>query len=177
MICALVLQGVLFSGCTVPDAFGRETPSSTQSIVDDSRQAGERLEAKDVGERTQALQRKVLARLDALLRDAEKPPMGDASPNANKATTPKKAPGRELNNSIAQVQNLKPEMHPPGAAKIDPKWGKSMSMSDVYKDVWGHLPEQARQEMDLYFREQFMPRYSELLRDYYSSLAESAGKK
>jgi hypothetical protein len=47
---------------------------------------------------------------------------------------------------------------------------------DVYKEVWGHLPEKMRQEMDLYFRDRFMPRYSELLRQYYSSLAERGGK-
>ncbi len=47
---------------------------------------------------------------------------------------------------------------------------------DVYKEVWGHLPEKMRQEMDLYFRDRFMPRYSELLRQYYSSLAERPGK-
>ena len=47
---------------------------------------------------------------------------------------------------------------------------------DVYKEVWGHLPEKMRQEMDLYFRDRFMPRYSELLRQYYSSLAERGVK-
>ena len=31
-------------------------------------------------------------------------------------------------------------------------------MTDVYKDVWGHLPEKMRQEMDSYFKERFMPR-------------------
>lgn len=45
-------------------------------------------------------------------------------------------------------------------------------LGELYKDVWGHLPERLRQEMDLYYREQFMPRYQELLRQYYSSLAE-----
>jgi tRNA 2-selenouridine synthase SelU len=33
-----------------------------------------------------------------------------------------------------------------------------------------------RQEMDLYYREQFMPRYSELLRRYYAALAEQKKK-
>jgi hypothetical protein len=47
---------------------------------------------------------------------------------------------------------------------------------DAYKDVWGQLPEKLRQEMDLYFREDFMPRYSDLLRQYYSSLAERERK-
>ena len=61
----------------------------------------------------------------------------------------------------------------PGAGKKegDPK-GMPDRMSDVYKDLWGHLPDRLRQEMDLYYREKFMPRYSELLRRYYAALAE-----
>jgi hypothetical protein len=49
-------------------------------------------------------------------------------------------------------------------------------LGELYKDVWGHLPDRMRQEMDLYYREQFMPRYSELLRRYYAALAEQKKK-
>lgn len=49
-------------------------------------------------------------------------------------------------------------------------------LADLYKDVWGTLPDRLRQEMDLYYREQFMPRYSELLRQYYAALAEQRKK-
>jgi hypothetical protein len=49
-------------------------------------------------------------------------------------------------------------------------------LAEVYKDTWGHLPETLRQEMDLYYREQFMPRYSDLLKQYYASLAERKGR-
>src|SRR5205085_6741697 len=44
--------------------------------------------------------------------------------------------------------------------------------ADVVKDIWGHLPETLRQEMDHYYRDQFMPRYRDLLQQYYSRLAE-----
>jgi hypothetical protein len=49
-------------------------------------------------------------------------------------------------------------------------------LADLYKDVWGQLPERMRQEMDLYYREQFMPRYTELLKRYYAALAEQKKK-
>jgi hypothetical protein len=55
--------------------------------------------------------------------------------------------------------------------KASPK-RKDEKLADLYKDVWGHLPDRLRQEMDLYYREKFMPRYSELLRQYYAALAE-----
>ena len=59
--------------------------------------------------------------------------------------------------------------------KASPK-RENDKLADLYKDVWGHLPERLRQEMDLYYREQFMPRYSELLRRYYAALAEQKKK-
>lgn len=75
---------------------------------------------------------------------------------------------------------------PMGGAKDKPdggdKFGKASpkrendKLAELYKDVWGHLPDRMRQEMDLYYREQFMPRYSELLRRYYASLAEQKKK-
>ena len=45
-------------------------------------------------------------------------------------------------------------------------------LADVVKDIWGHLPETLRQEMDHYYRDRFMPRYRDLLQEYYSRLAE-----
>ena len=58
----------------------------------------------------------------------------------------------------------------------DPKKTEN-AMTNVYKDIWGHLPEKMRQEMDSYFKERFMPRYNELLKQYYSSIAEQNKKK
>jgi hypothetical protein len=65
----------------------------------------------------------------------------------------------------------------PSPNKIDSKMsGLPPRIPDAYKNVWGQLPEKLRQEMDLYFREDFMPRYSDMLRRYYSSIAEQDGK-
>ena len=47
---------------------------------------------------------------------------------------------------------------------------------DVVKEVWGHLPDKLRQQVTQYYREQFMPKYSELLKQYYSSLANTPQK-
>jgi hypothetical protein len=45
-------------------------------------------------------------------------------------------------------------------------------MADVVKGIWGHLPESLRQEVDHYYRDRFMPRYRDLLQEYYGRLAE-----
>jgi len=53
----------------------------------------------------------------------------------------------------------------------------SSRMADLYKDIWGHLPETERQQMDAYSREQFMDRYKGLLKQYYSTLSEKGRGK
>jgi hypothetical protein len=50
-------------------------------------------------------------------------------------------------------------------------------LSEVYKDIWGHLPETMRAEMNAYSREQFMDRYSELIKRYYTTIAEKGRKR
>ncbi len=63
-----------------------------------------------------------------------------------------------------------------GATMPSQATGKPDKMSDVYRDVWGHLPESLRQEVDHYYRDRFMPKYQELLRQYYTKLAEADRK-
>ena len=47
---------------------------------------------------------------------------------------------------------------------------------DLSKDVWGHLPDKLRQQMSQYYKEDFTPKYAELLRLYYSSLSDKPKK-
>jgi hypothetical protein len=73
----------------------------------------------------------------------------------------------------------------PGGQIPDPSMGDPKNPArpalpfedDVVKDVWGHLPDKLRQQATQYYRQEFMPRYSELLKHYYSSLSEKGGKK
>ncbi len=60
--------------------------------------------------------------------------------------------------------------NPMGPAEARP----SLPINDeVVKEVWGHLPDKLRQQVTQYYREQFMPKYADLLKQYYSSLANS----
>ena len=50
--------------------------------------------------------------------------------------------------------------------------------ADLYKEVWGHLPESLRAEMNAYSNPQpFMPRYDDLIKKYYRTIAEQGRKK
>ena len=67
------------------------------------------------------------------------------------------------NPSNARGATMNPDKNSPPPARL----------ADMNRDVWGHLPPTLRQEVDHYYRDRFMPRYQELLQQYYSQLAES----
>jgi hypothetical protein len=56
--------------------------------------------------------------------------------------------------------------------------GPVNKLAEVYKpDDWGNLPQTMRAEMNTYSREQFMAKYNELIKQYYSTIAEKSRKK
>ncbi|MGL4555468.1 MAG: hypothetical protein ACRC33_30230 [Gemmataceae bacterium] len=65
----------------------------------------------------------------------------------------------------------------PGAGKGGPRNDK-MKPEDLAKEVWGHLPESLRAEMNAYSNPQpFMPKYDDLIKKYYKAIAEKGRKK
>ncbi len=42
---------------------------------------------------------------------------------------------------------------------------------------WGELPKRIRDELDVHARERFMPRYEDLLRQYYRTIAEQGTRR
>lgn len=65
----------------------------------------------------------------------------------------------------------------PGAGGGGPAGGPDIDV-EIYKDVWGHLPEALRAEMNAYSNPQpFLPRYDRLIREYYKTIAEQGRKK
>ncbi len=61
-----------------------------------------------------------------------------------------------------------------GVGNSSPK--EKNTIADLYPGVWGMLPASERNKMDVYSRERFMPRYEDLLRQYYRTIAEQ-GKR
>lgn len=88
-----------------------------------------------------------------------------------------------------QSQGAKPEGKPmpegqpmpmSGAEPGDKKSGADAPMlplaETIAKDFWGHLPEQPRQKMMQFFREQYLSKYKDLLPQYYSAISEKDKK-
>lgn len=79
-----------------------------------------------------------------------------------------------------QGQQPMPNTEEAGVANQGGGGGRSKEemnkIADLYKDVWGHLPETLRAEMNAYSREKFMAKYKDLIEKYYSNLAEKNRK-
>jgi hypothetical protein len=102
-------------------------------------------------------------------------PMGDPMANAGQGGTNPMPASPEPKNGLKEKDRQGSSATGAKFGQLSPK-RQSDRLADLYKDVWGTLPDRLRQEMDLYYREQFMPRYSELLRQYYAALAEQRMK-
>ncbi len=63
-----------------------------------------------------------------------------------------------------------------GAGGGDGKKEGKNTIADLFKDIWGHLPQTKRQEMDAYSKERFLPKYDEILRQYYRTISEQGRK-
>ena len=63
-------------------------------------------------------------------------------------------------------------MNPAGGTKSNSPPPSLPNEDPFTKQVWGHLPEKLRQQASQYYREQYMPKYQEMLKQYYSNLAE-----
>ncbi len=117
-----------------------------------------------------------------------KPQAGEGSrprrprPQASKPNKPESAPML----GDGQPQAAKPEGQPmpmpmgSGAEPGDKKSGAGTPMlplaETIAKDFWGHLPEQPRQKMMQFFREQYLSKYKDLLPQYYSAISEKDKK-
>src|SRR5262249_15281150 len=74
-------------------------------------------------------------------------------------------------------QGPKPQGQPQGGGNQGGGGGQATKLAEMYKDVWGHLPETMRAEMNAYSREQFMAKYNDLIKQYYSTVAEKSRRK
>lgn len=144
-------------------------------VANNMRQVEERLGKHDPGAGTQQKQRDVVTDLDKLIEQTKQQQQqqqagnNTAPQNMRRQQSRQPSARQQRQQEQQQEQSTRKNANQPGAG------GQSKGSSriaDLYKDIWGHLPETMRQEMDAYSREQFMAKYNDLLKQYYSTLAE-----
>ena len=81
--------------------------------------------------------------------------------------------GTGMKEPMMQPGGMKEPGANPGGGTKGTQIAPTLPNEDPFtKQVWGHLPEKLRQQASQYYREQYMPKYQEMLKQYYSNLAE-----
>ena len=83
---------------------------------------------------------------------------------------------RQASSQKSGQPNQKNSGQNPGAGGLGDKKNAGPN-ADLYKDIWGHLPETLRKEMDAYSRVEFMSKYNDLLQQYYKRISEKGRAK
>jgi hypothetical protein len=171
-----------------------------ERIAQDMQSAEKKLQANDPGRETRQVQDRILSNIDKLIELARNPPpppppspmdnnppMGGQPQDGLSRRERREQQRRQLEQQ-ARVGPQRPMPGGAGQSQTTPgerqattgqpgRDGMPDKLADVVKDIWGHLPETLRQEVDHYYRDQFMPRYRDLLQQYYSRLAERERKR
>lgn len=150
---------------------------------------GERMRAaetligrKDTSKRTQELQQQIVRDLDLLLEQTKKQCQGaqcqnpsassSSKPGSKNASSPKPGPAQEGDPGNQPAKDSTDRLGKPGENKTQ----EAVSMDELVKEAWGHLPEKVRRQMQNVGVEQFLPKYEKLIEAYYKRLAEEENR-
>jgi hypothetical protein len=170
----------------------QEAAKALAEAAREMRESQDRLAKKDAGEGTQDIQRDILKRLDTLIKQQQQQDQQQqqqsqsSSANSRQQQNSRDRGGQQSSGRQRQTvqQRGNGQGNQPRATQADnsgrggPDTKERMSkIADLYKGVWGSLPETLRPEMDQYSRERFMPKYDDLLKQYYARVAEKGRRK
>jgi hypothetical protein len=151
----------------------------TNRVSKNMSQVEGRLHKRDPGEKTQQTQLDIVRDLDQLIeqtkrqqqqQQSQSSSLSSPSQGSNQSRGQQSQPGSQ-GGSFPQPRQAGIPSGNTGREGKNRQEGAN-KIADLYKDVWGHLPESLRQEMNQYAREQFMAKYNDLLKQYYATIAE-----
>jgi hypothetical protein len=155
----------------------------------------DRLGQHDPGDGTQQIQGDILKDIDELLKPQQQQQNSSGGRSGSNRTQSAKQSQKSSPQSVKNNQPQPQQADPKGSkgqqpkkggdpkeqmAKDDPKRAKEGGKSadkksafgDLFPGYWGDYPKKKRQKLNIYARERFLPRYDELLRQYYRAIAE-----
>jgi hypothetical protein len=154
----------------------------TNRIAKNMSQVEERLHKNDSGDVTQQTQTAIVRDLDELIEQTRRQQQQQQSRSSSSSSSQRDQQARRNRTQQSQASASREESQQNNQSGNNPRGGRTgrdemSKIADLYKDVWGHLPETLRQEMDQYSREQFMAKYADLLKQYYATIAEKGRRK
>jgi TolA-binding protein len=152
---------------------GQAEEDELTRIARQMRQAQRRIEQREVSTETQEIQKNIVAQLDALIQELQEQKKKCNSSSASKPTAGSqqiKQPDQP-NQGQQQTSNKPASDSSPRLGEEDAVAADAAAMEALIKQVWGHLPDRARQEMQNATVEDFLPKYQQVIEDYYRRLA------
>ena len=171
----------------------REIDALVARLTGNVEKSAERLDKQDAGDPTRQVQRDIIKDLDALIEQKQRqnqqssadsqgsPSQGKDQQSARQRRKNRSSQASRGEQSARRRQNgpapKTPSPSGQGPANVRAEREGLNRIADLYKDIWGHLAESLRLEMDQYGREQFMAKYGDLIKQYYATVAEKGRKK
>jgi hypothetical protein len=169
-----------------------------ERAIDGMRRASQRIETDDTSAETVELQRRVLADLEKLLESLKRRQQGRSNnPQQNPQQGPQQNDRQQLpplqpdqqnsgkrqeqqsQSQDSQRQRTEAEKARESQARENPAapTDEEARRQRMIKDVWGHLPPHLREAIGRTFNEKYLPKYDELIKQYYETLAERNRKR
>jgi hypothetical protein len=166
-----------------------------EKIVQAMKTAHEQLAQRDAGEKTQTLQKSILAELDELLKTPpQQPPSdspmgggGQSGSSGGKSSSQRDASSSPQDQRTSSGTGQSSTQRPiPGtqrdrrdAVDAEERTGPARNAEiaaarrrRLEVDVWGHLPEHLREQLLNTYGEKMVPQYEQLVRKFYEALSE-----
>lgn len=155
---------------------GSESSDPLLSIGRQMKAAEELISLRKTSE-SERVQRGIVDDLQRLIDQLKKQCSG-GSENGNPSASPSASQSRSAGKTGAGENRGSDRP----ASESDPRVGRNggddqelAGMREMLKQVWGHLPERVRAQMQSGMAEEFLPQYEQLIEQYYRRLAEQRG--
>ncbi|MBI2824871.1 MAG: hypothetical protein HYX69_09310 [Planctomycetia bacterium] len=131
---------------------------------------------------TQRLQTEIIRDLDDLIKEARKQCQGGNSSSSSGKGQKQATRRRDSSQPGRQSQANRPGDNAARQSRAGTREDATAKpdLSDIrelLKGVWGRLPERDREQMLQSYEEQFLPKYEQMIADYFRSIAEQQKKR
>ena len=132
-------------------------------IIKEMRDVEQRLGKPETGEDTQSKQKRIVKQIETIIQQ-----MKQSGSSGSMAMRRMRQQGQKPGDQQGQT----PGANAAGAPPTKPAKPSDRHALAGGKNIWGHLPEELRQEMENSFKEEPLPKQLELIRRYYLSVAK-----
>ncbi len=132
-------------------------------IIKEMRDVEQRLGKPETGEDTQSKQKRIVKQIETIIQQ-----MKQSGSSGSMAMRRMRQQGQKPGDQQGQT----PGANAAGAPPTKPAKPSDRHALANGKNIWGHLPEELRQEMENSFKEEALPKQAELIRRYYLSVAK-----